>query len=146
MIQVPRPPCPHGEGSLNKCKVCASDWRKRYRAANLEAFKKRDRDNRKTYYQDNRVLVIVYNMNRRARKLGVDGIITVEYYNSVINDPCLYCGQRGLPMELDHQIPMSRGGSNLPENVHAVCQFCNKAKHFYGEQDFLKWLKGMRSA
>jgi 5-methylcytosine-specific restriction endonuclease McrA len=144
MIKVPRPPCPHGAASVSRCRVCDADWRKRYRAANLEEYRQRNRENRKVYYQNNRTLVILDSMNRRAKSYGVEGVITVEYYNSVINNPCLYCGQSGLPMELDHRIPMSKGGSNLPENVNAVCQFCNKAKHFYGEEEFLIWLEGLR--
>lgn len=146
MIQVPRTPCFHGFDSINKCKVCQSDWRKRYRAANLEAYRERNRSDRKVYYKKNRYAVLVDTLNRRAKKYGAAGILTAAFYESLVQGPCAYCNQVGLPMELDHRIPLSQGGSNYPDNCQAVCRYCNKAKHWYGEEDFLDWLNKLRKA
>jgi hypothetical protein len=42
---------------------------------------------------------------------------------------CHYCGRRGLRLECDHVIPVSRGGSNEDDNLVASCFRCNRAKH-----------------
>jgi hypothetical protein len=39
---------------------------------------------------------------------------------------CEYCGRRA--SEVDHVIPISRGGSNEPTNLVAACYDCNRGK------------------
>jgi 5-methylcytosine-specific restriction endonuclease McrA len=41
---------------------------------------------------------------------------------------CAYCGKQGVPFELDHQVPRSRGGSNRTSNLVLACHACNAAK------------------
>ena len=41
---------------------------------------------------------------------------------------CAYCGKQGVPFELDHQVPRSRGGSNRTSNLVLACHECNGAK------------------
>jgi 5-methylcytosine-specific restriction endonuclease McrA len=41
---------------------------------------------------------------------------------------CAYCHVRDVPFELDHQVPLSRGGSNRASNVVLCCHDCNVAK------------------
>jgi 5-methylcytosine-specific restriction endonuclease McrA len=41
---------------------------------------------------------------------------------------CAYCGKQGVPFELDHQVPRSRGGSNRASNLVLSCHACNQAK------------------
>src|SRR5215471_682188 len=41
---------------------------------------------------------------------------------------CAYCGKKGVPFELDHQVPRSRGGSNRASNFVLACHACNQAK------------------
>lgn len=41
---------------------------------------------------------------------------------------CTYCGQNSGPFELDHVIPVSKGGSNKDENLVLSCQHCNRSK------------------
>ena len=40
---------------------------------------------------------------------------------------CVYCGATDL-LSLDHIIPLSRGGSNTPENLATCCKPCNSSK------------------
>lgn len=56
---------------------------------------------------------------------------------------CAYCGaaiphfsKRVNTMELQHRIPLSRGGSDDPENLIASCRQCNRAKGDMTEQEF----------
>jgi hypothetical protein len=41
---------------------------------------------------------------------------------------CAYCGKRGVKLEPDHVIAVSRGGSHLDENLVAACVPCNRSK------------------
>lgn len=42
---------------------------------------------------------------------------------------CAYCGMElDETYHVDHVIPLSRGGSNLPDNLALACQFCNCSK------------------
>lgn len=56
------------------------------------------------------------------------------------NDRCLYCGVAlhggG---ELDHKIPVSRGGDNWPQNMAWACMTCNRDKHNKTAVEFIRW-------
>ncbi len=41
---------------------------------------------------------------------------------------CRYCSTRGGRLECDHVTPISRGGSNEPDNLVTACFTCNRAK------------------
>lgn len=41
---------------------------------------------------------------------------------------CVYCGVDGVPLELDHVIPKSRGGDHSLENLVSACKSCNSSK------------------
>lgn len=44
------------------------------------------------------------------------------------NYTCQYCGAVDVPLDCDHVHPVSRGGSNLPENLATACASCNRSK------------------
>lgn len=41
---------------------------------------------------------------------------------------CAYCGTSDGAFEIDHIVPVSRGGQNDPENLCVACVTCNRAK------------------
>lgn len=41
---------------------------------------------------------------------------------------CAYCGKENVPLEIEHIVPKSRGGSNRVSNLTLACHKCNKAK------------------
>ncbi|MFW9914451.1 MAG: RNA-guided endonuclease IscB [Candidatus Thorarchaeota archaeon] len=41
---------------------------------------------------------------------------------------CAYCGKTNLPVEIDHMIPKSRGGSDRVSNLTLSCRPCNQKK------------------
>lgn len=41
---------------------------------------------------------------------------------------CAYCGARGVRLECDHVIPVSRGGSHEESNLVTACFSCNRSK------------------
>ncbi|MFF0312334.1 RNA-guided endonuclease IscB [Streptosporangium sp. NPDC004379] len=51
---------------------------------------------------------------------------------------CAYCGASGVPLNLDHIHPRSRGGSDRLSNLTLACIACNQAKNTTPIGEFLK--------
>lgn len=60
-----------------------------------------------------------------------------EYLLEKFNRTCVYCGQRDIPLQIEHIIPKSKGGSNRISNLALACCECNKAKGKQSVQQFL---------
>jgi hypothetical protein len=57
-------------------------------------------------------------------------------------DPhCLYCRTHGVPLVLDHALPVSRGGSNHPANLLPACERCNTSKGAKTFAEYMAWRK-----
>ncbi|WLW58557.1 RNA-guided endonuclease IscB [Streptomyces sp. YU58] len=50
------------------------------------------------------------------------------YLRAKWNRSCSYCGASGVPLNIDHLRPRSRGGSNRVSNLVLACAPCNQAK------------------
>jgi 5-methylcytosine-specific restriction endonuclease McrA len=57
---------------------------------------------------------------------------------------CIYCGSKTL-IEIDHRIPLIRGGSNLIENIAPACRSCNRRKNRRTEDEFRALLQRERA-
>lgn len=72
------------------------------------------------------------NAIRQARERGAEGTFTDEdiiaQYDAQ-NGICAYCDTplNGV-YDIDHVIPVSRGGTNWPDNLVCTCRFCNRSK------------------
>jgi hypothetical protein len=51
-----------------------------------------------------------------------------EYVLHKWNRTCAYCGVKDVPLEIEHIVPRSRGGSNRPSNLTLACRPCNGKK------------------
>lgn len=79
---------------------------------------------------------------RRARERAADGCFTTQDILTQYKHQrgkCYYCGKKvGKVYHVDHVVPLSRGGSNGPENIVIACPTCNMRKasklpHEWGE-------------
>jgi 5-methylcytosine-specific restriction endonuclease McrA len=54
---------------------------------------------------------------------------------------CVYCGHRGNAptLHVDHVTPLSRGGSDDPENLATACWFCNLEKGTRTGSEYRWW-------
>jgi 5-methylcytosine-specific restriction endonuclease McrA len=81
-----------------------------------------------------------YDNNRRSRELGNGGSHTADDIQAQYdrqNGRCFYCGRKvGDKYHRDHVIPLSKGGSNGPENLVVACPTCNLSKHDNHPMDF----------
>lgn len=77
---------------------------------------------------------------RRAAKAKADGshtAVDIRCQYARQGGRCFYCGARvGDDYHVDHVIPLSRGGSDGPENLVVACPFCNVSKGAKHPMDF----------
>jgi len=51
-----------------------------------------------------------------------------EYLLEKFSRKCVYCGKKNIPLQIEHIIPKSRGGSNRVSNLTIACEKCNLKK------------------
>lgn len=57
-----------------------------------------------------------------------------------LGDRCEYCGLKLEGKgELEHRMPISRGGENSLGNITLACFLCNKEKHNKTPEEFVAW-------
>lgn len=57
---------------------------------------------------------------------------------------CHYCNcNNPLAMTIDHKLPVSRGGTDEPENTVACCYICNQLKQNMTVPEFKKYSKAL---
>lgn len=70
---------------------------------------------------------------RRAYKKGAEGYYTPEQIDALYDfqeGRCFHCDcDISDYFERDHWIPLTKGGSNWPENIRLLCRHCNRSKH-----------------
>jgi 5-methylcytosine-specific restriction endonuclease McrA len=66
--------------------------------------------------------------NRRARLLGIPGMLTLAGWLAVLaahNGQCVMWGDTTF-ICIDHRVPLKKGGSNTDDNVQPLCRSCGK--------------------
>lgn len=64
-------------------------------------------------------------------KLAKTRLASFDWNKVVKLDPCVYCHRRadhrkkGRDMTVEHVIPISKGGTNTPDNKVGACDQCN---------------------
>ena len=56
------------------------------------------------------------------------GYFLREYILEKWQRKCAYCQAQGVPLEIEHIVPKSRGGSNRASNLTLACHACNQRK------------------
>jgi 5-methylcytosine-specific restriction endonuclease McrA len=56
------------------------------------------------------------------------GYLVREYVLTKWKRTCCYCGAMGVPLQVEHIVPRSRGGSDRVSNLALACQPCNQQK------------------
>lgn len=98
-----------------------------YRVAHLEESRRQDR----VYYANNRDKFRVLNNRRRMRERDAGSHTASEIREQYRRQGgrCHWCGDKaGLDYHVDHVIPVSKGGSNGPDNLVIACPTCNLRK------------------
>jgi 5-methylcytosine-specific restriction endonuclease McrA len=94
------------------------------------------------WFRKNPDRVRVGRIARRNRKYAADGSYTAADLGRIRKlqkDKCAVCRERlDGRGDLDHIIPLARGGSNWPRNLQWLCEFCNGSKHARDPIDFMR--------
>ncbi|NEO89746.1 MAG: HNH endonuclease [Moorea sp. SIO3G5] len=61
-----------------------------------------------------------------------------EYLLEKWGRECAYCGKKGVPLQVEHIHPKSKGGSDRVSNLCIACEKCNQRKGNKPIEDFLK--------
>ena len=81
--------------------------------------------------RENPEKVLEHSRNKRARRRGAEGTHTAEDVAKQFElqgGRCYWCGEPVDAYHIDHRFPLSKGGSNGPENIVVSCPECNMAK------------------
>lgn len=151
--------CPYGHDGIRrtsngKCLGCAKQWfadrpeqRKSYYRTSWrnhhEQNKEKSRVRQRANYARDRAPFLVHIRNRRAAKQQAQGSYTDADLCEIMEQQGLscYCGVSFLTVEptVDHVIPLSRGGSNWPDNLQLLCSPCNTSKGVKTHEEWVAW-------
>lgn len=132
----------HREYSKNNREKIAADKR-----AYAQQNRERIREYKAKWRAQNRVKVSTWTRNYKLRKRNALGTHTAEDIQLQIRSQtdkkgklrCWWCA-KVIPAEqtyhVDHVIPLSRGGSNAPENLCISCAHCNLSKFNHLPQEW----------
>jgi 5-methylcytosine-specific restriction endonuclease McrA len=109
-------------------------YRASHRAAESEYFR--------AYRQANPEIRRINYQRYRARKMAAVGKYTTAEWlalRAAFREFCAYCGEPG-PLQVEHRIPLSRGGTNDISNILPACARCNTRKHRMTDEEFRRRL------
>lgn len=117
----------------------AREIEKRYRAKNravIRAILRRS-------YAKHKTQRLIDLRNERARRRDAPGTFTHADLDAIYASQqglCYYCGALLVkPIHIDHKTPISRGGTNWPDNLALSCAGCNLSKGAKTEAEFVAW-------
>ncbi|MDP9320427.1 MAG: HNH endonuclease [Chloroflexota bacterium] len=134
---------------LEHSKEAMRRWRANNPVARLardRAYKERHKDQvnagYKRYRQKHPDIRLAISRRRRAREMGAAGNVTLAEWLELLERHerrCAYCGVEA-PLEADHRVPLSRGGTHDIENILPACGPCNRRKAAMSEVEFRRRL------
>jgi 5-methylcytosine-specific restriction endonuclease McrA len=67
---------------------------------------------------------------------ALQGYLLREYLLEKWQRKCAYCGAKGIPLQIEHLVPKSRGGSDRASNLTLACEPCNVRKGHQTADEF----------
>ena len=112
-------------GFRNTCRKCMRKHVAEHSANNPDLVKARQEKRRKTIEEQTTFAITVSQVAVLRESLG---------------DRCEYCGLKLEGKgELEHKVPISRGGESSLDNITLACFLCNKEKHNKTPEEFTAW-------
>ncbi|WP_217449215.1 HNH endonuclease [Deinococcus sp. JMULE3] len=100
----------------------------------------KSREIQRRYREKNPERVRMWKMRRRALENNAEGSFTPQELREKLAEysgKCHWCGSLTDKPELDHLIPLSKGGSNWISNIVPSCVSCNRRKSNIMPEEFL---------
>ena len=137
------------DGLTIYCKSCTTIEHKKYNELNKEAtrltklkYNEVNKEARlrqhKEYHSKNKDKYVIWEQNRRARKLSLPNNLTSNQWEIIkecFNNECAYCGKQK-PLVQEHFLALSNNGEYTVNNIIPSCQGCNCSK---GNKYFYEW-------
>jgi 5-methylcytosine-specific restriction endonuclease McrA len=104
-----------------------------YYAANDEAVRAAN----KAYAQSHPEVAVVKRHRRRERVSGQPGF-TAQEWRALLEahqHRCAYCFESAR-LQVEHKVPIARGGKNTIDNIVPACARCNTRKHLLTDEEF----------
>ena len=130
------------DGLKSSCKNCVSAYNREWRQSNPEYHSEWRNGNPgydAAWRTANRDKAVVATAQWRARGGVPVNDLTLDEWRVILTAAegrCHYC-RREAALEIEHMIPLSRGGSNTKGNIVAACGHCNKSKGRLTAEEFL---------
>lgn len=121
-----------------KNKEYISKWKKEYNIINNKEISIKRKKYREEHLEECRQQKNISNQKRKALKRSLPYTLTNNEWNEIkntFNYECAYCREK-IELQMDHFIPLSRGGEFTKNNIIPACRRCNISKF---NNDFLKW-------
>lgn len=114
------------DGLNRACKICIASYYRSYFSKN----KSKHAERTKAWRLNNLDAARAIKRNRRSRESAGGETVSAEQWKSVLDrfgGKCAKCGSRE-SVEMDHVVPLARGGLHTPENTQPLCRSCNRRK------------------
>jgi len=132
-----------------KRRICGKHNNAQWRAANPDRARAAWRRNRRDFYANNVGRVAEENRRYRIANPAKFQGYQIARSEAILSHPdycpfpysewdamkkrhdyrCAYCGDRPKSLEMDHVVPVSRGGRHAIANILPACVPCNRSKH-----------------
>lgn len=145
-------PCKHGHVAerhiiSGNCMACFRLRRNKKSVINTKRWRRKHKDlkreQERRHRERNPILFQAIYSRRRARMKNAEGRFEVADIVKLFKkqqgkcaNPTCRCDIR-LKYQIDHKMPLSRGGSNWPRNLQLLCAICNARK---GARTMKEWL------
>lgn len=67
-----------------------------------------------------------------------------RFIREMYQNRCYYCERGGVKLQMEHRIPLARGGDNDISNIVPACESCNRRKRILTDDEFFKLLSDER--
>lgn len=157
-------PCSKGHEPVRytksrECVACRRDYnitkRTNHRDTLLKAqlrWKSENKEHLKAYMAqyliNNKEQRYANNRNYRAKKRNAEGRHDNTDIQVILLQQNYFCNGCGCHLDeydVDHIIPLSRGGSNWPSNLQCLCPTCNGSKNDKTMIEWLEWLTEIKN-
>lgn len=126
------------DGYRHYCRICDNKYynkynpkkRKQYHIKNREKENKSNRQWKLSNPDKVRACNRIHERNRRSHKLHNGGSFTLEEWKALVwylGEKCLCCKKTRF-LEVDHIVPITKGGDSYISNLQPLCRTCNSTK------------------